>query len=138
MSKSSKFVNDIQFLGKKFGKEKLNILYSSDVFVHTSRHDGMPIAVLEAADLALPLLLSKGTNLGSYVNKYNAGKILEINNIENIEKSLFEMEKLFNSKKLNIYGENAKKMIDKELNWDAIATEFIVNYNTILEDSSNE
>lgn len=138
LSKSSKFVNDIQFLGKKFGKEKLNILYSSDVFVHTSRHDGMPIAVLESADLALPLLLSKGTNLGDYVNKYNAGKVLETNDIENIEKSLFEMEKLFYSKELDFYGENAKQMIDKELNWNAIAKEFIVHYNMILGDSNNE
>jgi glycosyltransferase involved in cell wall biosynthesis len=129
---SSGFTDDIHFLGKKFGQEKLNLLCSSDVFLHTSRHDGMPIAALEAADLSLPLLISQETNLGNYVEKYKAGKVLTENNIKNIEESLFEMEDLFNKQELQKYGSNAKKMIDEELNWDKVAEKFIGHYKNIL------
>ena len=134
-AKFSGYTDDIHFLGKKFGQEKLNLLCSSDVFLHTSRHDGMPIAVLEAANLSLPLLISQETNLGNYVEKYNAGKVLTTNNIENIEESLFEIEDLFNKQNLRKYGINAKKMIDEELNWDKIAEKFIVHYKNILNEN---
>jgi glycosyltransferase involved in cell wall biosynthesis len=124
--------NSIQFLGKKFSNDKLEVLSSSDVFIHTSRHDGMPIAVLEAAELSIPLLISEETNMGTYVRKYNAGIVLENNNTDNIEKTLFEMEDLFAKGKLKEYGVNAKKMIENELNWNNIAQIFNIQYRNIL------
>lgn len=131
-AKFSDLTEDIHFLGKRFGSEKLNILCSSDVFIHTSRHDVMPTAALEASSLSLPLLISRETNLGNYIEKYKAGIVLEENSIAKIEKSLFQMENLYFMGKLEEYGINAKTMIDKELNWDKIAQVFINHYENIL------
>lgn len=131
-AKESSFIDSFEFLGKQFDNDKFKIFSSSDVFIHTSRHDGMPIAVLEAAEMSLPLLISQETNMGEYVQKYNAGIVLEKNDIKTIEKSLFELENLFNNKELKRYGTNAKKMIDNELNWNTIAQTFKQEYKNIL------
>ena len=56
--------NDVEFLGVKFGEDKLNFLGHMDVFVHCSRWDVLPTGVLEAAGMALPLD-RKSTRLNS-------------------------------------------------------------------------
>ena len=48
----------VVFLGLLHGKERLDVLAAADVFVHTSRWEGMPIAVLEAASMAIPSLVT--------------------------------------------------------------------------------
>jgi len=69
--------NDVMFLGPKFREDKLNFLEHMDVFVHTSRWDGHPMSVLEAGGMALPLLISKETNMASYVKRWGSGIVLE-------------------------------------------------------------
>ena len=45
----------------------------NDVFIRTSRFEGLPLGILEALSLGLPCLVTKGTNLDELVNNYNAG-----------------------------------------------------------------
>ncbi|MEL6588988.1 MAG: glycosyltransferase, partial [Bacteroidota bacterium] len=52
----------VVFWGSQYGNEKLNLLAHSDAFVHTSRNEGMPTGVLEAAGMGLPCILSPETN----------------------------------------------------------------------------
>ena len=44
------------------GREKIEALVEADVFVHTSRWEGMSQAVLEAAALGRPCLLSRAAD----------------------------------------------------------------------------
>ena len=66
----------IKFFGAKFGDEKRNLIASCDAFVHPSRHEGMPTAVLEAGSLGVPLVVSEGTNLDGEVRQARAGFVL--------------------------------------------------------------
>ncbi len=62
--------------GAKYGDEKLVLLQQCDVFAHTSRYEGLPAAMLEAAALGIPLLITEGTNAGKCVREYGAGVVL--------------------------------------------------------------
>ena len=52
---------------EKDGEEVLRCLLACDVFVHTSRSEGMPMAVLEAMAMGRPCLVTPGTNMADVV-----------------------------------------------------------------------
>ena len=113
--------NSVRFFGKLFGDEKLTVLSKMDVFAHTSRWEGIPMAVLEAAALGKPLLVSKATNLGDYVKTYGNGIVLTDNTLEIICESLFEFGKLYAAQKVGRMGLKSIKLIEVELSWRNIA-----------------
>lgn len=55
------------------GEEKHQAFAWADVFVHTSRHEGLPMAVLEALAHGVPCLLTPGTNMADVVDTAGAG-----------------------------------------------------------------
>jgi glycosyltransferase involved in cell wall biosynthesis len=67
----------VRFPGPLFGDDKDALLRSARVFVHTSRWEGMPFAVLEALATGCPVLLTPATNLGDVVQEYGAGVVVE-------------------------------------------------------------
>ena len=113
--------NDVIFWGKKSGQEKLNLLSHMDVFIHTSCFEGLPMAVLEAAGLSLPLLVSKETNMGTYVKRWQCGTVLTENTPHEIAKALKMLTNFFNKGKLSGMGEKAQTMILAEFQWPKIA-----------------
>ena len=66
----------VKVLGSRFGAEKTALLRQLDVFAHTSHYEGLPTAVLEAAALGLPCVVTEATNLGSYVRQFDCGEVL--------------------------------------------------------------
>jgi glycosyltransferase involved in cell wall biosynthesis len=67
----------VRFPGPLFEEDKETLLRSAVVFVHTSRWEGMPFAVLEALARGCPVLLTPATNLGDEVRDYGAGIVVE-------------------------------------------------------------
>lgn len=63
----------VRLQGSMYGDEKRSLVRESDVFVHTSRYEGLPMAVLEAMALGKPCLVTPGTNLSSAVEESDAG-----------------------------------------------------------------
>lgn len=53
----------VSYGGGVYGKEKDQILSETDIFVLTSRYEGMPMGVLEAWSYGVPCILTPGTNL---------------------------------------------------------------------------
>jgi glycosyltransferase involved in cell wall biosynthesis len=107
----------VSFLGALFGPEKHERLMAADLFIHTSRWEGMPTAVLEAASLALPLLISEATGLGSPVAASQAGFVLRENNAEAISRALLAAEHRWHSDGLRAMGSAARTMIQDVFSW---------------------
>lgn len=59
--------------GPVTGAEKLERLREADLFVQTSRSEGMPMGLLEALSMGLPCVVTSGTGLASMVETYGAG-----------------------------------------------------------------
>lgn len=118
----------VVFHGKKFGKVKFDLLSQMDVFIHTSRMEGFPTAVLEAAALKIPTITSDATNINSYVQAYDAGLILKENSVEEIAEVMGKFSNDFNQSELNKMGENGRKMVEEEFDWGKIANQLIEIY----------
>lgn len=114
--------DQVRFLGAKFGSEKLNYLAHMDVFVHTSRWDVIPTAVLEAAGLARPLLLSKATNLGEFVECHGSGIVLPDNTAGEIASAMESLAQARIEGRLDTMGVRARKMIEEEFDWSTIVS----------------
>ena len=113
----------VNFLGAKFGQEKIGLILKNDLFILTSRSEGLPTGVLEAASLGLPLLVSQETNLGSYILSCSSGYVLDSNNPNEIAQEIIKAVNDKSSGVLEFFGSNARKMIVEHFNWHKIAVQ---------------
>lgn len=94
----SQLMEDIKKLGIEdlfeinecvFGEEKRKVLLSADLFIMTSRFEGMPMGLIEALAYGLPVLVTRGTNMLDEIKGSKAGWIAE--NDANSVAHAFEM-----------------------------------------------
>lgn len=110
------------------GKEKETVLLESDLFVQTSRTEGMPMGILEAMSYGLPVLITEGTTLGKVVSKYDAGWVAKTSTASVSEKIRdFCKEELFREK-----GVSSRELIEKEFAWEKVAKDTLEQYRKLL------
>jgi glycosyltransferase involved in cell wall biosynthesis len=111
----------VTFSGIKIGEEKDRLIQKSDIFILTSRSEGLPTAVLEAASMALPLIITLPTNMGEYVENVSAGYVIPELTAESVSKAI---QVAASQKKLGILeqkGKAAREMIKNSFTWLKIA-----------------
>ena len=116
--------NNVVMWGSKFGAEKEHLMRQMDVFVHPSRNEGLPSAVLEASAMGIPSVVSTATNVGHYIQEYNSGRVIPNEDPDALAKAL---EELYDKKKegeLEVIGRNGRKMVEEAFSWDRIVLEF--------------
>jgi glycosyltransferase involved in cell wall biosynthesis len=116
-----KLENKVELCGSKFGEEKNSLIANSDLFVHPSRNEGLPTSVLEAAALGVPCMVSKETNIGEYINKNNAGWVLERNLPADWQIALVEAIDARKNEQLASIVIQARNMAEKEFAWPVVA-----------------
>lgn len=117
--------NNVILYGSKFGKEKEALLKRMDVFVHPSRNEGLPVAVLEAASLGKPCLVTEATNLGSIVEQYGSGKTIYTQCSETLSNAMVTLYETW--KRPTVFKQmqkNAVKMVEETYNWDKLLLRF--------------
>ena len=126
---SDRFLNGFVTLNPPvFGTDKEKVLLESDVFIQTSRSEGMPMGILEALGYGLPCLITEGTTLGDYVKEYNAGWVAQTN-----AQSVFECieQTITNAQTFNEKSNHARSLIEERFVWDSIADATIAIYQKI-------
>lgn len=124
-------LSDIIFLHHEIsGKEKEKILYNSDIFIQTSRHEGMPMGILEAMGIGLPCLVTRGTSLGEIIEKYNAGWVSDTT-VESLSQSILNAVSQNNS--LEIKSQNARCLIEDNFTWEKITNQTFRVYKSIIQ-----
>jgi len=118
----------VVFHGALFGLKKFQTINQFDVFLHTSRMEGFPLAVLEAAALSIPCITSEATNINAYIQKYAAGIALSNNTPLAIAKAMSLVADFHQQDTLFIRGENAQKMVAASFDWKNIAQELVRAY----------
>ena len=112
-----------------FGKEKEKVLLNSDLFIHTSRLEGQPTAVIEAMSYGIVVFVTPGTNIDKIVEDNHLGFTSEFN-VSKIKENLllaYQKREFFDK-----ISKNELNYIEKELNWDAIMKKTIEEYKKII------
>ncbi len=122
-------VQDIVTLNHEVsGEEKERILLNADVFIQTSRFEGMPMGILEAMSYGLPCIVTEGTTLSEIIQNGKAGWgcKTESGAIAGV------MQRAINEKQyLHDYGLGASELIANSFAWSSIAHHIISEYESI-------
>lgn len=110
----------IHMHGALFGNRKRALLADSSCFILTSRHEGFPMALVEAAALGLPLLVTEGTNFADYVRRWDCGMVTAQTTEEAIAETIVAMASS-SPERLKEMGRNSVRMVRAELQWSRIA-----------------
>lgn len=119
IEKRLKYKQNYALKNPLFNEEKFDQLSGFDIFIHTSRTEGMPNAVLEAISMGIPCLVTPQTNMGKIIEDADCGWIIDpcIDDIKNFFLSIENMSK----KELYEKGQNGIKYAKKYLEWEKVA-----------------
>ncbi len=112
-----------------FGADKEKILLESDIFIQTSRFEGMPMGILEALSYGVPCLVTEGTTLGGLITENNGGWACETNYekvSQLLKKAVLEKEN-YEAKSVN-----ARNLAKDVFSWDTIAKQTLEKYKTYI------
>lgn len=110
------------------GQEKEQILLDTDIFIQTSRTEGMPMGILEALSYGIPCLVTRGTNLDRFIEETNSGWVAD-NSVESVYQQMVnaieESESLMNK---SINGRNA---VCEHFAWDKVSQQTLLKYKKL-------
>lgn len=112
------------------GEKKESELLSCDVFVQTSRFEGMPLGILEAMSYGIPCAVTEGTTLGLEIVENNAGWC-STTSAESIAEMLENTVRDIGN--LSIKAINARKLVETKYQWCVIAEDTLLKYRQLLQ-----
>lgn len=122
---------NVMFLGSLFGDQKIDLLSQCAVFAHASRYEGLPVAVLEAASLGIPCLVSDATNVGEAIQTFDAGYVMDRGTRDEVARGLACLYDAWKQGQLSGLGSNARQMVNETYNWPRQLTKFDQLYQQI-------
>jgi len=123
----------IKFFGALYGAEKENALQQCTVFATVSRNEGLPAAVLEAAAMGLPCLVTKATNTGEAIAQYGAGVVIDKTDTALIADGIISLYQQVKEKAGHeAMRNNARQMISEHYNWQHILNQFNTVYRQAI------
>lgn len=117
-----------EFRGPVFGEDKYKLLESVDAFILPTRSENWSIAVAEAMASGLPVICTKGAPW-ECLRSAKAGWWCDIS-VEGIVESLQEMV-LKSDEERRKMGENGRKWVKENLDWNRIAKKMISFYTRL-------
>ncbi len=126
ISTSNLLQKNVDIMGPVYDDAKYQAIITSDVFVHTSRYEGMPMAVLEAMDMAVPVLITDETNMGDIVRSSGCGEVVNLD-IDSITEGIIKMSNLTREERMN-KGIAGRESAMDHLSWKTIAMKYYEMY----------
>lgn len=111
------------------GEQKRNVLLNTDVYIQTSRSEGLPQGILEAMAYGIPCLVTQGTNLGDVIEANDAGWVTDTNS-ESIANAIQDV--LSRSSYLQTKGNAGRRSIIENYSWSHVAKITIDEYSKII------
>lgn len=109
------------------GQEKQQVLLDADVFIQTSRTEGMPMGVLEAFSLGLPCVLTTGTGFAQKAAEQNAGW----NAGSTIESIAAAVKQAVEGRENYPEMSRCAVAMSREFGWDAAAQKALEYYQSV-------
>jgi poly(glycerol-phosphate) alpha-glucosyltransferase len=116
----------VHFAGPVFGTEKAALLANADVFVHTSRWEGVSMSVLESAAAGKPCLLTVAADPGGVIAAHGGGLVVEPS-VSAIASALDEFSAM-DGPQLAVMGQRARAVVASRFTWPGAARAMIDAY----------
>lgn len=102
------------------GIQKFELLNQIDLFLRPSRGEYFPTAVIEAASVSVPSIVSIGTVISDYVKEYNAGFVMEENNYKQLTKLMLQSLRDIKYNNWSSKKINSLRMANEKFQWNKI------------------
>lgn len=109
--------DSIKYIGPVYGEKKTAEIKQADYFILTSRHEGMPMAVLEALSYGVPCVVTKETNMNDIIVQAKAGIVCDCS-VESVKLAILEAIEKVGEIQVD------RKWIENNLLWSNIAKEY--------------
>ena len=120
MAKTLKLKN-VKFVGRKDDKKLLSYYKRSDIFVLPSEREGMPLALLEAMAMGLPIVATNVTGSRDVVKNGKNGYLVPFGNVKSFRSALLKVKS--NKSTYKKLSQTSRKMADK-YSWEKISGQF--------------
>ncbi len=118
-----------KYYGAVYGQDKERVYQNTDIFILTSRYEGMPMGVLEALAHGIPCIVTPGTNMADAIENHNAGWKAELTD-KSISQTIIQATSEF--KKSRIYYKGNAIKLAKEYDWGNIGELSIKVYSKYI------
>lgn len=119
MRKKLGIEDQVHFWGPAYNKEKFDLLYAADLFIHTSRWEGMSFAVAEALAVNGYCLLTPPADPGGLVSTLNAG-IISGETVEGISTAI-DIAVSETAEEKEATRQRARTLVSERMSWEKIA-----------------
>lgn len=101
------------------------LLALCDIYAHISLMDSFPLSILEAMYLGLPVIATKVGDIPELIKNNQNGILVDPDDVS-IAKSILEL--WGDKKKMQLLGDNGKKLVETHYGWDKIANKYMEIY----------
>lgn len=119
----------INFVGRADGNKLLKYYKQSDIFVFPSEREGMPLALLEACAMGMPIATTKVIGNKDIVKNNINGFLVPFNNSKELQKSILKISS--DKNRYLRFSQNSKE-ISKEFSWEKIVYQFTKIYEKTI------
>jgi glycosyltransferase involved in cell wall biosynthesis len=123
--------NSVMMTGRLDGSVKWGAYASAEIFLLPSRQENFAIAVAEAMQMAVPVIVSNKVNTWPYVESAGAGIVIHEERIESdLEDAIVLL--LRNCESSRLMGKRGQEYARKNLTWAVAATKLLKCYEEVL------
>ena len=121
--------NNLFYHGSVWGEQKEQALTNTNIYVLTSRNEGMPLSVLEALSCGCPCVITPQTNMQNIIENNHSGWVVQSDS-KAIAEVLSRAIKEYRQKQ-DVYTHNAIMSV-QYFTWDFIAKKAVCEYSKAL------
>jgi len=121
----------VTFTGMLTGKDKLEVLAGSDIFVLPSYSENFGMAVLEAMACGLPVIISNQVGIHKEITEANAGVVINTKIVQIAEAIANLLDNPHICKEMS---ENGRQLVEEQFTWDKVADGMIEAYGEIVNE----
>ncbi|GAA0891219.1 hypothetical protein GCM10009122_08980 [Fulvivirga kasyanovii] len=123
-----KNLKHVTLWGSKYGNDKDELMRQMHVFVHPSRNEGLPSAVLEACSMGIPAIVSRATNVGNYITSFKSGYCINNENPAALTDALQKLYYKQQAGQISSLSANARAMVREVFDWNTLVEKFDTLY----------
>ena len=117
----------VHFLGWQSADEVKRAYAAANLFLHPSRHEGMPNAILEAMSTGLPVIATRIAGNEELVLEGSTGLLFPVEDADALRRALSQL--LPQAKRREQMGTAGRRRVEESFGWGQVAEQ----YRTILE-----